>query len=141
MPAIQPQADATDVLLEFLYRLGQAYLASGEQTPQVELTLRRIATAYGMRNARVVAFPTALFITVHDGKSARVFQSTMGSGNDLENPGLRRLIINASYWCMGMETAIKADRSVDIVGTYKPLESGFNYEELGVVPNPVNFYK
>ena len=38
-----------DQLLEFLFRMGQAYLASGEQTPQVELTLRRIATAYGMR--------------------------------------------------------------------------------------------
>jgi uncharacterized membrane protein YjjP (DUF1212 family) len=40
-----------DDLLEFMFRLGQAYLASGEQTPQVELTLRRIATAYGMRRA------------------------------------------------------------------------------------------
>ena len=56
-----------DQLLEFLFRMGQAYLASGEQTPQVELTLRRIATAYGMRRARVVAFPTAIFVFVHDG--------------------------------------------------------------------------
>jgi uncharacterized membrane protein YjjP (DUF1212 family) len=56
-----------DQLLEFLFRLGQALLASGEQTPQVELSLRRIATAYGMRRARVVAFPTAIFVSVHDG--------------------------------------------------------------------------
>ncbi len=61
-----------DALLEFMFRLGQAYLASGEQTPQVELTLRRIATAYGMRRARVVAFPTAIFISIHDGTSERV---------------------------------------------------------------------
>jgi len=61
-----------DQLLEFMFRLGQAYLASGEQTPQVELTLRRIATAYGMRRARVVAFPTAIFISIHDGASERV---------------------------------------------------------------------
>jgi uncharacterized membrane protein YjjP (DUF1212 family) len=72
-----PQSDGkagvdVDALLEFMYRLGQAYLASGEQTPQVELTLRRIATAYGMRRARVVAFPTAIFISVHDGTSERV---------------------------------------------------------------------
>ena len=32
-------------------------------------------------------------------------------------------------------------RSVDIVGTYQPLESGFNYKELGVVPKPVSAYK
>ncbi len=53
-------------LLEFLYRLGQAYLACGEQTAQIELTLRRIATSYGARRPRVVAFPTAVFITLHD---------------------------------------------------------------------------
>ena len=72
--APQPDGKAgvdVDQLLEFMFRLGQAYLASGEQTPQVELTLRRIATAYGMRRARVVAFPTAIFISVHDGASER----------------------------------------------------------------------
>lgn len=75
------------------------------------------------------------------GKSARVFHCTMGSGHDLQSAGLRRLIINAAYWGMGMESEIKADRSVDIVGTYEPLESGFNYKELGVVPKPVSAYK
>ena len=68
------------------------------------------------------------------GKSARVFHSTMGSGHDLQSAGLRRLIINAAYWGMGMEGAITATSSVDIVGDYKPLKSGFNYKEIGVVP-------
>jgi len=71
-----PQAEApaveTDVLLEFLFRLGQAYLACGEQTAQVELSLRRIAAAYGMRKSRVVAFPTAIFIALHDATGERV---------------------------------------------------------------------
>jgi uncharacterized membrane protein YjjP (DUF1212 family) len=71
MDAGTPKTD-TDVLLEFLFRLGRAYLASGEQTALVELYLRRIATALGMRRSRVVAFPTALFITVHDGTGERV---------------------------------------------------------------------
>jgi uncharacterized membrane protein YjjP (DUF1212 family) len=62
----------TDVLLEFMFRLGQAYLACGEQTAQVELSLRRIATAYGMRKSRVVAFPTAIFIALHDEIGERV---------------------------------------------------------------------
>ena len=72
---------------------------------------------------------------------ARVFHSTMGSGTDLENTGLRRLIINATYWGMGMEATISPTRSVEIVGTYKPLKSGFNYKEIGVVPKPVSAYK
>jgi uncharacterized membrane protein YjjP (DUF1212 family) len=62
----------TTALLEFMFRLGQAYLASGEQTALAELYLRRIALAQGMPRSRVVAFPTALFITVHDGSEERV---------------------------------------------------------------------
>ena len=62
----------TAVLLEFMFRLGQAYLACGEQTAKVELLLRRTATAYGMRNARVVAFPTAIFISLQDSNGERV---------------------------------------------------------------------
>ena len=41
MEAESPATD-TDALLEFMYRLGQAYLACGEQTAKVELLLRRI---------------------------------------------------------------------------------------------------
>ena len=40
-----------------------------------------------------------------------------------------------------METAINPASSVDIIGTYEPLESGFNYPELGVVPKPVAAYR
>ena len=94
-------------------------------------------------NPKLEPLPVAWFKTwqTSTGKSARVFQSTMGSGTDLENPGLRRLVINAAYWGLQMEAAISAARSVDIVGTYKPLESGFNYKELGVVPKPISAYK
>lgn len=66
-----PQRDAGS-LLEFMYRLGQALLASVEQTATVELYLRRIAAANGARSARVVAFPTAIFISIHDGEHERV---------------------------------------------------------------------
>jgi len=71
-PRAAPPVIDTKDLLEFLYRLGQAYLACGEQTAKVELLLRRIATAYGMRKARVVAFPTAVFISVHDSTDEKV---------------------------------------------------------------------
>jgi type 1 glutamine amidotransferase len=75
------------------------------------------------------------------GANARVFHCTMGSGTDLKNPGLRRLVINAAYWGLGMESSIDANRSVDVVGVYQPLESGFNYEELGVKPQPISYYR
>ena len=76
-----------------------------------------------------------------DGKTARIFHCTMGSGIDLKSHGLRRLVINSAYWCIGMEESISASRSVEIVGSYEPLESGFNYDELGVKPRPISFYR
>jgi hypothetical protein len=94
-------------------------------------------------NTELEPLPVAWFKNwqTSEGKTARVFQSTMGSGTDLKNPGLRRLVINAAYWTLGMEAAIAPTRSVDIVGIYEPLESGFNYEKLGVVPKPPSAYK
>jgi uncharacterized membrane protein YjjP (DUF1212 family) len=62
----------TGIVLEFLFRLGQAYLACGEQTAKVEQILRRLASAYGINRSRIVVFPTAVFITLHDGTQERV---------------------------------------------------------------------
>lgn len=86
-------------------------------------------------NPKKEPLPVAWFKTwkTSGGKSARVFHSTMGSGKDLQSAGLRRMVVNAAYWGMGMEDKITPDSSVDYVGVYEPLASGFNYEKLGVV--------
>ena len=75
------------------------------------------------------------------GKTARVFHVTMGSARDYQSAGLRRLTLNAALWCLGLEDKITADLSVEIVGDYKPLKGGFNYDKLGVQPRPVSHYK
>lgn len=94
-------------------------------------------------NPKLEPLPVAWFKTwkTSSGQSARVFHSTMGSGTDLKNAGLRRLIINAAYWGMGMENAITAMLNVDIVGSYEPLASGFNYDKIGVMPKPASSYR
>jgi hypothetical protein len=94
-------------------------------------------------NPKLEPLPVAWFKhwQTSTGKKARVFHSTMGSAHDLQSAGLRRLLVNAAYWGMGMESAITPTRSVDIVGTYQPLESGFSYQDLGVVPRPVSAYQ
>lgn len=71
MKEISPAPD-TATLLEFLFRLAQAYLACGEQTATIELMLRRTATANGIRKSRMVVFPTAVLISLHDGDQERV---------------------------------------------------------------------
>ncbi len=97
----------------------------------------------GKSNPQKIPLPVVWFKhwKTSGGQSARVLQSTMGSGKDLENPGLRRLVVNAAYWAMGLEKQISADRSVDYTGEYKPLVSGFQYEKLGVVPQAPSAYR
>ena len=68
------------------------------------------------------------------GKSARVFATTMGASQDLQSEGLRRLLVNACYWAVGMEDKIPAKADVDLVGEYKPTRFGFNGYTKGVRP-------
>lgn len=98
-----PPASGTAVLLEFLFRLGRAYLACGEQTAKVENLLRLTAAAYGMRKVRIVAFPTAVFISLHDSKGERV---TLAESP----PQMLRLDQMADVYALGEEAeAAKVD--------------------------------
>jgi Trehalose utilisation len=94
-------------------------------------------------NPDLIALPVAWVKTwTNDkGKTARVFHTTMGSAEDYQNEGLRRLTVNAAYWCLEMEKDIDPKSKVKPVGEYKPLASGFDYKKLKVVPQKPSFYK
>ncbi len=94
-------------------------------------------------NPDLIALPVAWVKswTGDQGKTARVFHTTMGSAEDYRNAGLRRLTVNAAYWCLEMEKAIDPKSKVDPVGDYDPLSSGFDYKKLKVVPRKPSFYK
>lgn len=68
------------------------------------------------------------------GKTGRVFTTTMGAATDLESEGMRRLLVNAAYWCLGLEEKITPRAKVDLVGTYKPTAFGFGGQKKGVKP-------
>lgn len=68
------------------------------------------------------------------GGTGRVFATTMGASQDLANEGLRRLVVNACYWAVGLEAQIPAKSNVDLVGTYEPHPFGFNKFEKGKRP-------
>jgi len=72
------------------------------------------------------------------GKPARVFTTTMGHGGDLKNEGFRRLLVNACYWCLGMEQKISADSNVDLVGRYNPNPIGVGGFKKGLKPSDFN---
>lgn len=83
-------------------------------------------------NADSMALPVAWVKTWvgNAGMATRVFNTTMGSAEDFENEGLRRMTVNAVYWCLAMEKQIDPNSSVEFVGEYKPLKSGFDCPKL-----------
>ena len=68
-------------------------------------------------------------------KGSRVFTTTMGASTDLASEGMRRLLVNAAYWCVGLEDKIPAKSCVEIVGEFKPRPFGSNGYKKGVKPS------
>lgn len=69
-----------------------------------------------------------------NGKTSKIFTTTMGASVDLESADLRRLIVNASFWSLGMESAITDGLNVDYVGEYRPTMFGFDAFTKGLKP-------
>ena len=88
----------------------------------------------GAKNDPMMPIAWTKSYTPAAGKKARIFTTTMGSGQDFSSAGLRRLLVNACYWAVGLEAQIPAQSNVDIVGTYDPLPMGFGKHRPGVRP-------
>lgn len=58
-------------------------------------------------------------------KGGRTFTTTMGSADDLPSEGVRRMLVNAAYWCAGLEDKIDPDSNLAIVGDFEPTRFGF----------------
>jgi hypothetical protein len=69
------------------------------------------------------------------GKASRIICSTIGAAVDLESEGLRRLLVNACYWALGLEDEILARTNVDYVGDYHPTFFGFDKFKKGIKPS------
>ena len=72
------------------------------------------------------------------GKTAKIFATTMGASMDLLSEDLRRMLINASYWALDMETQIAEKSNVQTVGVYEPIMFGFDKFKRGVKPSDFN---
>jgi len=94
-------------------------------------------------NTELIPLPVAWVKTWtgNTGKASRVFHVTMGSAQDFQNIGFRRLCVNAVYWCLNKDTEIDEAACMDLVGKYNPPDSGFAYKKLGIVPRKPSFYK
>ena len=90
--------------------------------------------ALGKKNDPMMPIAWTRSFTGSAGKAARVFTTTMGAATDLESEGVRRLLVNASYWAVGLEDQIRPDANVSVVGEYKPTPFGFDRHRPGLKP-------
>lgn len=88
----------------------------------------------GKKNDPMMPLVWTKSYTGESGKASKIVCTTMGASVDLESAGLRRIVVNAAYWCTGLEDKIKPDSSVDYVGEYKPTFFGFGKFKRGVRP-------
>jgi hypothetical protein len=91
-------------------------------------------SAAGKQNDPTMPVAWIKTFTTTSGKSARVFTTTMGASQDMASEGLRRLLVNACYWTLGMERQIDPKSSVELVGAYRPTPFGFGSHTKGVKP-------
>ncbi|MBI4621702.1 MAG: ThuA domain-containing protein [Verrucomicrobia bacterium] len=68
-----------------------------------------------------------------NGRSNRVFCTTMGAATDLANEGLRRMVVNAVLWGFGLEVPAKTD--VRFVDPYAPADYSFKGYRRGLTPD------
>lgn len=88
----------------------------------------------GEKNAPMMPVAWTKTYKTESGKTARVFTTTMGAATDLSSEGVRRLLVNATYWALGLEDKIPEKSNVEIVGEFKPTKFGFNGAVKGVKP-------
>jgi hypothetical protein len=71
---------------------------------------------------------------LESGEKQRVIGTTIGASIDLRSNDLRRLLVNACYWGLGLEEKIGPNSRSDTVGEFAPTPFGFGTYVRGVRP-------
>jgi hypothetical protein len=104
--------------------LGQVVAGLTPDTPPVQ----------GGKNNPMMPIAWTKTYSVERGPSGRAVTTTMGASQDLLSEGVRRLLVNACYWAMGLESQIPAKSDVTIVGAFEPSPFKTNGFKKGVKP-------
>jgi hypothetical protein len=89
----------------------------------------------GSKNSPMMPIVWVREYAASGGKTSRICTTTMGAAVDLENEGLRRLLVNAVYWAAGLEKQVPARADVRYVGEYTPTWFGFGKFKPGIKPD------
>jgi hypothetical protein len=88
----------------------------------------------GPKNNPMMPLVWVLNYSGASGTTNQIVTTTMGAATDLESAGLRRLVVNACYWTLGLGDKIPAEANVEHVGEFKPSPFGFGKFKPGVRP-------
>jgi hypothetical protein len=89
----------------------------------------------GAKNEPMMPLVWTRTFTGRGGHPARIICTTMGAAVDLQSEGLRRTLVNACYWGLGLEDRIPAESDVRLVGSFEPTFYGFGNYKRGVKPS------
>ena len=78
--------------------------------------------------------------SIDSGKIGRAFATTHGASEDILNEGFRRMLVNSTFWALGMEKDIRADNNIALVGPYKPTTFNFDGYKANVKPSELAGY-
>ena len=97
----------------------------GDSTPlvlgEVTETLKPDSKAVeGKKNDPMMPVAWTKTYSIVEGKTGRVFTTTMGSSQDLLSEATRRMLVNACFWALGMDKQIPEKSKVDVVGKFEP---------------------
>ncbi len=84
----------------------------------------------GAKNNPMMPIAWTKTYQIPSGERGRAFCSTIGASVDLTNEAVRRLLVNAVYWGLGMEDKIPENgANVEIVSNYEPTQFGFRKDD------------
>lgn len=69
------------------------------------------------------------------GKEGRVFATTMGASIDFLSEDLRRLLVNACFWALNLESQIPEKADVNTIGEYSPTMFSPDLFKQGTYPS------
>jgi len=88
----------------------------------------------GAKNDPMMPLVWTRQFTGNQGKTSKVICTTMGASVDLESEDLRRLLVNACYWALGLEDKIPDKANVEYVKPFEPTFYGFGQHKPGLKP-------
>lgn len=91
--------------------------------------------AVGKKNDPMMPIAWTKSYQYRSGPKGQSFTTTCGAAQDLQSEALRRLLVNACYWAIGLEEKIPPTANVDLVGTYVATPFGFGGFRKGMKPS------